>query len=58
MTLAEYERLPAHPGSRWELHHGKAVFVAFPVHAYKPLRDHELWGADVAVVSSLHDKHA
>lgn len=78
MTVAEYEKVTAPPGGRYELHHGELVFVTFPrltdslvqhrLHAllsarlsdygfvgieiaFRPEREHELWAADVAVVS-------
>ena len=38
LTVAEYERIPDPPGGRYELHHGEAVFVAYPFRPNKDLR--------------------
>jgi Uma2 family endonuclease len=38
ITVEEYERIPDPPGGRYELHHGQAVFVTFPVHRHKQLQ--------------------
>jgi Uma2 family endonuclease len=38
LTVAEYERIPDPPGGRYELHHGEAVFVTYPVHGHKELQ--------------------
>jgi len=38
LTVEEYERIPDPPGGRYELHHGEAVFVAYPVRQHKDLQ--------------------
>ena len=38
ITVEEYDRIPDPPGGRYELHHGEAVFVTFPVRQHKELQ--------------------
>jgi Uma2 family endonuclease len=38
LTVEEYERIPDPPGGRYELHHGEAVFVTYPVRQHKVLQ--------------------
>jgi Uma2 family endonuclease len=38
LTVEEFERIPDPPGGRYELHHGEAVFVTYPVHKHKELQ--------------------
>ena len=38
LTVEEYERIPNPPGGRYELHHGEAVFVTYPLHNHKELQ--------------------
>jgi Uma2 family endonuclease len=38
ITVEEYERIPDPPGGRYELHHGKLVFVTYPVRQHKYLQ--------------------
>lgn len=38
LTVAEYEQIPDPPGGRYELHHGEAVFVTYPVQPHKTLQ--------------------
>ena len=38
LTVEEYERIPDPPGGRYELHHGEAVFVTYPVWQHKVLQ--------------------
>src|SRR5438105_2324955 len=38
LTVEEYERIPDPPGGRYELHHGEAVFVTYPVRRHKDLQ--------------------
>jgi len=35
LTVEEYERIPDPPGGRYELRHGEAVFVGYPVREHK-----------------------
>ena len=38
LTVEEYERIPDPPGGRYELRHGEAVFVAYPVREHKAIQ--------------------
>ena len=38
LTVEEFERIPDPPGGRYELHHGEAVFMTWPVHQHKFLQ--------------------
>lgn len=38
LTVAEYEQIADPPGGRYELHHGEAVFVTYPVRQHKALQ--------------------
>ena len=38
LTVEEYERIPDPPGGRYELHHGEAVLVTYPLHRHKELQ--------------------
>jgi len=38
LTVEEYEQIPDPPGGRYELHHGEAVFVTWPVWQHKEMQ--------------------
>lgn len=38
LSVADFERIPDPPGGHYELHHGTAVFVTFPLRAHKWLQ--------------------
>jgi Uma2 family endonuclease len=38
LTVEEFERIPDPPGGRYELRHGEAVFVTYPLHKHKELQ--------------------
>jgi Uma2 family endonuclease len=38
LTVEEYEQIPDPPGGRYELRHGEAVFVTWPVRQHKDLQ--------------------
>lgn len=38
ITVEEYEQIQDPPGGRYELHHGEAVLVTFPLHRHKELQ--------------------
>jgi Uma2 family endonuclease len=40
LTVEEFEKIPDPPGGRFELRHGEAVFVTWPVRQHKDLQYH------------------
>jgi Uma2 family endonuclease len=40
LTVEEFEQLPDPPGGRYELRHGEAVFVTWPVRQHKDQQYH------------------